>query len=113
MNLISGVAVEVMRRSAAGKDAHDTAVKNEWTAETVENVLPQLGATSDLEAARPNGVEVVMTFHFPKTYEQSLRGCRVKYLGVEYAVVGDPQPYLSENCPGDWNRTVECEACDG
>lgn len=113
MNLISGVAVEVLRRSAAKKDAHGNAIPGEWAVETVENVLPQPGATSDLEAARPNGVEVVMTFHFPKTYELALRGCRVKYLGIEYSVVGDPQPYVNANCPGDWNRAVECEVCDG
>lgn len=113
MNLISGVAIEVLRRTAASKDSHGNAVPGRWMAETVENVLPQPGATSDLEASRPDGVKVAMTFHFPKTYEQALRGCRVKYLEAEYAVIGDPQPYLNANCPGDWNRTVECEVCNG
>lgn len=113
MNLIIGVAVEVLRRTAASKDSHGNAAPGRWMAETVENVLPQPGATSDLEASRPDGVNVAMTFHFPKTYEHALRGCRVKYLGAEYAVIGDPQPYLNSNCPGDWNRAVECEVCNG
>ena len=54
-----------------------------------------------------------MTFHFPKAYARSLKGCSVRYGGRTYAVVGDPQPYLDANCPGEWNRAVGCEACDG
>lgn len=54
-----------------------------------------------------------MTFHFPKTYTASLRDCQIRYGGREYPVIGDPQPYLDANCPGEWNRAVECGVCDG
>lgn len=113
MQLISGCAVEVLRRSTGAVDAHGNEVPGEWVSEPVANVLPQPGATSDLEASRPNGVTVSMTFHFPKTYTASLRGCMIMYGGREYTVIGDPQPYLDENCPGEWNRPVECGVCDG
>ncbi len=49
-----------------------------------------------------------MTFHFPKSFAESLRGARVTYAGTTYEVVGDPQPYLEDLTPGDWNRAVSC-----
>lgn len=113
MQLISGCAVEVLRRSPDAVDAHGNEVPGELVSEPVANVIPQHGATSDLDASRPNGVTVSMTFHFPKTYSASLRGCMVRYGGREYPVIGDPQPYLDANCPGEWNRPVECGVCDG
>lgn len=113
MQLISGCAVEVLRRSTGAVDAHGNEVPGEWVSEPVADVLPQPGATSDLDASRPNGVTVSMTFHFPKTYSASLRGCLIRYGGREYQVIGDPQTYLDANCPGEWNRPVECGVCDG
>lgn len=113
MQLISGCAVEVLRRKPDAVDAHGNEVPGEWVSEHVANVLPQPGATSDLEASRPNGVTVSMTFHFPKTYTASLRDCLIRYGGREFSVIGDPQPYVEANCPGDWNRAVECGVCDG
>lgn len=113
MRLISGVAVEVLRPGAATVDAHGNEVAGEPTAETVGGVLPQPGTTEDLEASRPEGVVIAMTFHFPKSYAASLKGCSVRYAGRAWRVVGDPQPYLGANCPGEWNRAVGCEACDG
>lgn len=113
MQLISGCAVEVLRRSPDTVDAHGNEVPGEWVPEPVANVLPQPGGTADLEASRQNGVTVSMTFHFPKTYTASLRDCLIRYGGRDYPVIGDPQPYLDANCPGEWNRAVECEASDG
>ena len=113
MQLISGCAVEVLRRSTGAVDVHGNEVPSEWVSEPVANVLPQPGAKSDLEASRPNGVTVSMTFHFPKTYSASLRGCLIRYEGREFSVIGDPQPYVEANCPGEWNRPVECGVCDG
>ena len=113
MQLISGCAVEVLRRKPGAVDAHGNEVPGELVSEPVANVLPQQGATSDLDASRPNGVTVSMTFHFPKTYTASLRDCLIRYGGREFSVIGDPQPYVEANCPGDWNRAVECGVCDG
>lgn len=113
MQLIKGVSVEVLRPSAPAVDAHGNEVCGGTVVETVADVLPQPGGTADLAASRPDGVTVAMTFHFPKAYAEPLRGCSVRYGAREYAVIGDPQPYLDGNCPGAWNRAVECEACDG
>ena len=79
----------------------------------VPGVLPQPGGTSDLSEDRPEGVEVAMTFHWPKSDRRSLRRCLVRYGGRTYRVVGDPQPYVDANCPGRFYRAVACEAADG
>lgn len=83
---------------------------------TVRNVLVAPSTTNDMEAARPEGVTVALTLHFPRTFSGSLRGCRVElpapYLGT-YRVIGDPRPYMDANCPTAWNMPVEVEAADG
>lgn len=113
MQLIKSCSVEVLRPGKTNLDEFGNETPGEATAETVPNVVPCRGSTADLDADRPDGVTVAMTFHFPKTYTASLRGCDVRYAGREYRVIGDPQPYLDANTPGDWNRPVECEVCDG
>lgn len=113
VNLLASVSVDVLRDVAGERDAHGNATQSTTTTKTVDGVIPQPGATSDLEASRPDGVSVAVTFHFPKAYTASLRGCRIRYAGREFRVIGDPQPYLDANTPGEWNRPVECEACDG
>lgn len=77
------------------------------------DVLVQPGTTTDLDATRPNGVEVVFTLHFPKSYTKSLQACRIEARGDIYEVVGDPQPYTPENTPGNWNLPVEVKRVDG
>lgn len=77
------------------------------------DVLVQPGSTTDLDATRPNGVEVVFTLHFPKSYTKSLQACRIEVRGDTYEVVGDPQPYTPENTPGNWNLPVEVKRVDG
>lgn len=81
--------------------------------EQVSDVLVQPGSTADLDATRPNGVEVAFTLHFPKTYAKSLQACRVEVREKSYEVVGDPQPYTASNTPGDWNLPVEVKRVDG
>lgn len=77
------------------------------------DVLVQPGTTTDLDATRPNGVEVVFTLHFPKSYTKSLQACRIEVRGDTYEVVGDPQPYTATNTPGAWNLPVEVKRVDG
>lgn len=84
----------------------------ETTSEEVGCVVVP-GSGSDLDATRPNGVTVSYTVHFPKTYEEPLRGCSLVIRGDTYAVVGDPQAYTSENTPGLFNRPVEVTRTDG
>lgn len=110
--LMRTVPVTVTHREQAGLDAYAAPVWREVT-EVVEGCLVEPGSTRDLEASRPNGDASAITVHFPKTYPANLRGALVSCAGRTYRVVGDPAPYMPSNTPGPWNRSVECEACDG
>ena len=110
--LLAGETVTVLRYPVE-RDGVGEPVYGEPEKTTVEGVLVQTGITSDMEAARPDGVTVAYTLHFPKTYAESLRGCSVVVRGEQFDVVGDPHPHSPENVPGPWNYTVEVEASDG
>lgn len=112
-SLIGGTTVTVLRPVADGADPHGNARPAGWEEETVAGVLPQPGGTDSMEPSRPRGVTVAMTFHFPKGYGRSLRGCRVRLDGREYAVMGDPRPYREPLVPGPWSMAVDTEAADG
>lgn len=112
MSLIKGREVTVIRRVQTGTDNYNAPVY-ETKEEPVPGVLPQPGSVADLEDERPDGSVVSMTFHFPKGYGKSLRGCSIAYDGNVYRVIGDPQPYVEENTPGEWDMPVETERVDG
>jgi len=84
----------------------------------VSGVLIAPGASSDMEASRPEGAVVALTLHFPKSWGgASLRGCDIEigngpWAGT-YRVIGDPKPYDERNTPTRWNFPVEVEAADG
>lgn len=87
-----------------------------YTSSTVDDVLVAPGATSDLEASRPEGVTVAYTLHFPKTFTGSLEGCIVTLPAPwagDYRVIGDPKPYIDANTPTRWHTPVEVEAAHG
>ena len=114
--MIKGTTVTVMRPSSTVRDRFGNDVPGEPVPETVPAVVVAPGGTADMEAARPDGVTVAYTLHFPKTYTASLEGCSVALpapWGGEYLVIGDPRPYMDENTPGRWNRPVEVEAAHG
>lgn len=104
--------VMVIRPVETGRDSMNVPIYK-WSEESPVAVVVAPGATTDLEAIRPEGAAVSFTLHFPKSYTMSLRGCRVCVRGGEYRVVGDPQPYTMENTPGLYNRPVEVEAVYG
>lgn len=79
----------------------------------VVDVLVQPGSTADLDAMRPSGIEVSYTVHFPKTYKNPLKKCRIEIRNEIYEVIGDPQPYTAANTPGNWNMLVEVKRVDG
>ena len=87
-----------------------------FTETTVADVLVSPGATSDLEASRPEGVTVAYTLHFPKTFTGALEGCEVilpaPWAGT-YRVVGNPTPYIDGNTPTRWHIPCEVEAAHG
>lgn len=116
--MISGTTVTVLRPNFDGTDRFGEPVEVEPTAETVDNVLIAPGATDDLEASRPDGVRVDLTLHFPKTYNQDLRGCTVMLPAPwanekGYRVIGEPKPYMDANTPTKWHMPVEVVAVHG
>lgn len=120
---MKGISVTVLRPSVATVDRFGNEVPGEPTRETVADVLIEPGATSDLEASRPEGVVVAYTLHFPKTFTASLEGCMVEltegwhngsYIrGGTYRVIGAPSPYMTANTPTRWNMPVEVETAHG
>lgn len=110
--MIRSEQVVVVRPTETGRDDMNAPIY-EWQDEQPVAVVVAPGATADLDASRPEGVSVVMTLHFQKSYTDSLRGCKIRVRGVEYAVIGDPQPYTDANTPGLYNRPVEVEAVHG
>lgn len=114
--MIRGVSVDVMRPVAGVRDRFGNATVGSVSTETVSNVLVSPGSTLDLEASRPEGVEVAYTLHFPRWYVDSLKGCSVElpepWAGV-YRVIGDPKPYIDANTPTPWHMPVEVERANG
>lgn len=111
LDVILGETVTVSTPAQAGEDAYGQAVK-EWADEDVRNVLV-CQPTSDDVASRPEGDEVTLTLHFPKTYTASLRGCTVTLRGERYTVLGDPVALTEANTPGRWNRAVPVRRVEG
>ena len=109
-----GEAVIVERHVQTGVNGHRQPIY-EWVSETVDDVLVAPGPRADIpDTARPEGVVVAWTLHFPKTLLGSLEGARVRVRGGEpCAVIGDPQPYTMENTPTRWNRPVEVKTAKG
>ena len=111
--MIHGQTIEVVRRDTTGKDAFNMPTYEE-TVETVTNVLVAPASTVDLDGvARPDGDDINLALHFPKTYTASLRGTAVIVNGKRYEVIGDPQPYMDVNTPGAWNRPVAARLTEG
>lgn len=111
LSLIPTEAVTVIRPTA-GRDDLGEPVETGTSREAVRCVVCP-GATSDMDATRPEGVAVAYTLHFPKTYSWSLRGCSVEVRGETYDVVGDPQRTTEAATPGPFNLTVEVTRADG
>lgn len=114
--MLNGKTITLHRPTVTYDADHDK-VKT-YTPETIDNVLIAPGKTSDVVSdAHDDGVEVLYTLGFPKTWQfQSVKNCLVtlpapwNYTGK---VIGDPMPNDIDNCPTDWYCTVELEAYDG
>lgn len=111
LSLIPTEQVVVLRPTVERDDLGEPTL-GEPTREPVECVVCP-GATSDMDATRPEGVTVVYTLHFPKTYAGSLRGCSVEVRGTRYDVVGDPQRTTGAATPGPFDMAVEVTRADG
>ncbi len=114
MTVLSLIPTEpvVVVRPTVGRDDLGEPVDAGASREEVRCVVCP-GATSDMDATRPEGVTVAYTLHFPKTHVGSLRGCSVEVRGETYDVVGDPQRTTDAATPGPWNLAVEVTRSDG
>lgn len=110
-SLIPDEAVTVIRPTVERDDLGEPIEAGASREEVRCVVCP--GATSDMDATRPEGVTVGYTLHFPKTYKGDLRGCSVEVRGTRYDVVGDPQRTSEAATPGPWNMAVEVARADG
>ena len=106
-----GIILRV-RQSGALDEFGNERAEYGWV-QTVSNVLVAPISSQDLGAERPDGDVTVMTFHFPKTYIGSLRGCLIGWKGSWWEVIGDPQPYSKDSTPGVWNRPVQARLVKG
>ena len=80
----------------------------------VHDVLFDPGKTDDmLSSTRPDGYESTVTFHFPKTFSERLRGAHIIHGDHVYSVIGDPVPFMAENTPTRWHMAVKAEVTDG
>ena len=111
LSLIPTETVTVLRPSVERDDLGEI-TEGEPTSVAVRCVVCP-GATSDMDATRPEGVTVAYTLHFPKTYAGSLRGCSVEVRGETYDVVGDPQRTTDAATPGPFDMAVEVTRADG
>lgn len=111
LSLIPTEVVTVVRPTVERDDLGESTL-GEPTREAVRCVVCP-GATSDMDATRPEGVTVAYTLHFPKTYAGSLRGCSVEVRGEAYDVVGDPQRTTDAATPGPFDMAVEVTRADG
>lgn len=110
-----GISITVKKPLAGARDAFGN-VTHSWQTFTIDDVLVSPGATSDLEAARPEGVAVAYSLHIPKTFADSLEGCLIELpqpWGGRYRVIGNPGQYMDENTPTRWHMPVEIEVAHG
>ena len=114
--MIRGVTVAVLRQTAGTADRFNNPVPGTPEQEQVDGVLVSPGATSDLEASRPEGVTVAYTLHFPKGCCSSLEGCDVMLpapWSCKCRVIGNPTPYITADTPTPWHMPVEVEMAHG
>ena len=110
--MIAGETVVVLRPTTAYDESMDEVTT--WVPETVSNVVVAPSEGSDVSGeSRRHGTRASLTLHFPKTFEDSLRGCHVVVRGVEMRVVGDPWPYTEGTSPTSWHMPVDVEAVHG
>lgn len=109
---MTGETVTVQRPTEVGRNSRNEP-RFEWASEDVDDVLVTPGPLADVDdATRPAGVRVVWSLIWPKTYTESLAGCRVIVRGgAPLNIIGDPQAF--PRSPTRWDRPSEAGRTDG
>lgn len=117
--MLTGETVVLERPTEISRNAHGQP-RYEWVPETVENVLVAPGPRNDIaldieHSARPEGVIVLYSLYWPKTFTGNLAGTRVRLKDEDepLMIIGDPKPYPDANTPTEWNRPSEVRRADG
>jgi hypothetical protein len=117
---IAGETVHVRLRTLVGHDRLGDEVwsHGEEPADVrVENVLVNPGTTTydRTDEGHPEAIECGLTLHFPREFDEDLRGAIVSVRGTDYEVVGTPVRYTDENLPPGcpWNLTAKVARRDG
>ena len=111
--MIKGETIDVYVPSYNTQDAFG-APNRTYTKVSVDNVVRHPAEAQDyIDSNRPEGTIVGWVLHFPKTYTDSLRECRVMVEGQLYDIEGDPQAYMTVNTPTPWNRRAVAVRTEG
>lgn len=107
---MQGASVIVIRPVETGRDDHGNATYR-YDTQIIDDVLVNKPSTADVtnSQALTKSISLSWVLSFPKTYQESLRGCYVvlpAIINQKYKVIGDPQPIPPANCPTRWNYTV-------
>lgn len=111
--MIRGEVVYVENKTQVGKDSYKKPIYKTDEQEVLDVLVVPGDTGSVLESNRLNGVEVLYKLHFPKTFNGSLMGKRVKVRGEWFDVIGDPKPYTAENTPTRWHMEVKAGVVHG
>ena len=111
--MIFGENIQLRVGRSGSVDEFGNEATEYMTTQTLRNVLVAPSSSQDLGADRPDGDATIMTFHFPKTYIGSLKGCLIGWGGKFWEVIGDPRPYSKDATPGMWNRPVQARLVEG
>ncbi len=111
--MIKGETISVLRPSTNSQDPFGAPVV-EYSEESVDNVVIHPADPSDYtDTNRPEGAIIQWVLHFPKTYTESLRECKVVVRGGTYDIEGDPMPFMDVNTPTPWNRRAYALRTEG
>lgn len=111
--MIFGERISLQARRSGAIDEFGNMKHEYGWSQTISNVLVAPSSSQDLGVERPDGDATIMTFHFPKTYIGSLKGCLIGWRSKFWEVIGDPQPYSKDSTPGMWNRPVQARLVEG
>lgn len=111
--MLRGETVRVKTRGEeTGRDDYNASTTEEQI-EVVDNVLVMPANTDNLDATRPNGVDVQYTLYFPKTYGKPMEIAEVEVRGEWYKTQGYSDIIDPEQCPTDWNMVVVVSGTHG
>ncbi len=106
-----GITVTLYERTQTGTDAFGAPVYTE-TETDVENVLVApvtAGGEEVFDRLSLTGRKAVYTLALPKGDAHGWEGCRVRFFGETWQVIGKPTEGIEEMIPLQWNRKVQVE----